>query len=188
MTDVVNPKSCSPDQLLPYHKKISAEDKVLMVYFISYTYMVLKGTKEDIEEVVADTFISLWLTAERINYKKYSSVKSYLGMIARNKAKDWLRAYRGEILELNDDILLIDGDVEHLILQKEQQLIIGRTLEKLRETDRKIFIMYYYRYKKIEEIAETLKMNPQTVKTRLRRGRETLKRILLEEGYDASEV
>ena len=109
-----------------------------------------KGTKEDIEEVVADTFISLWLTAERINYKKYSSVKSYLGMIARNKAKDWLRAYRGEILELNDDILLIDGDVEHLILQKEQQLIIGRTLEKLRETDRKIFIMYYYRYKKIE--------------------------------------
>ncbi len=136
-----------------------------------------KGTKEDIEEVVADTFISLWLTAERINYKKYSSVKSYLGMIARNKAKDWLRAYRGEILELNDDILLIDGDVEHLILQKEQQLIIGRTLEKLRETD-----------KKIEEIAETLKMNPQTVKTRLRRGRETLKRILLEEGYDASEV
>lgn len=34
-------------------------------------------------------------------------------MIARNKAKDWLRAYRGEILELNDDILLIDGDVEH---------------------------------------------------------------------------
>lgn len=43
MTDVVNPKSSSPDQLLPYHKKISAEDKALMVYFISYTYMVLKS-------------------------------------------------------------------------------------------------------------------------------------------------
>lgn len=109
-------------------------------------------------------------------------------MIARNKAKDWLRSYRGEILELNDDILLIDGDVEHLILQKEQQLIIGRTLERLKEKDRKIFMMYYYRYKKIEEIAEALEMNPQTVKTRLRRGRETLKRILLEEGYDASEI
>lgn len=109
-------------------------------------------------------------------------------MIARNKAKDWLRSYRGGILELNDDILLIDGDVERLILQKEQQLIIGRTLEKLKEKDKAIFIMYYYRYKKIEEIAEILKMNPQTVKTRLRRGREILKRILLEEGYDASEI
>ena len=94
----------------------------------------------------------------------------------------------GGILELNDDILLIDGDVERLILQKEQQLIIGRTLEKLKEKDKAIFIMYYYRYKKIEEIAEILKMNPQTVKTRLRRGREILKRILLEEGYDASEI
>lgn len=91
-------------------------------------------------------------------------------------------------MELNDDILLIDGDVERLILQKEQQLIIGRTLEKLKEKDKAIFIMYYYRYKKIEEIAEILKMNPQTVKTRLRRGREILKRILLEEGYDASEI
>lgn len=58
----------------------------------------------------------------------------------------------------------------------------------MKEKDRKIFMMYYYRYKKIEEIAEALEMNPQTVKTRLRRGRETLKRILLEEGYDASEI
>lgn len=125
-----------------------------------------------------------WLKEPRNNH----SIKSYLAMIARNKAKDWLRSYRGGILELNDDILLIDGDVERLILQKEQQLIIGRTLEKLKEKDKAIFIMYYYRYKKIEEIAEILKMNPQTVKTRLRRGREILKRILLEEGYDASEI
>ena len=43
MTDVVNPKSASPDHLLPYHKKISAEGKARMICFISYTYMVLKG-------------------------------------------------------------------------------------------------------------------------------------------------
>lgn len=43
MTDVVNPKSASPDQLLPYHKKISAEGKALMICFISDTYMVLKA-------------------------------------------------------------------------------------------------------------------------------------------------
>jgi len=41
-TDVVNPKIALPDQLLPYHKKISAEGKALMICFISYTYMVLK--------------------------------------------------------------------------------------------------------------------------------------------------
>ena len=45
MTDVINPKRASPDQLLPYHKKISAEGKAQMICFISYTYMVLKRTQ-----------------------------------------------------------------------------------------------------------------------------------------------
>ena len=56
MTDVVNPKSASPDQLLPYHKKISAEGKALMKCFISYTYMVLNGRGKP-AEIVADRII-----------------------------------------------------------------------------------------------------------------------------------
>ena len=146
-----------------------------------------KGTKEDMEEVVADTFIALWETAERIDYGKYSSIKAYIAVIARNKAKDRLRALRGQELQLLDDIMIIDNSLEKLILQKEQQRIIQKTLEKLKPLDWKIFILYYYQYKKVEEIASELQMNQQTVKTRLRRGRETLRRILLKEGYGAGE-
>ena len=54
MTDVANPKRTSPDQLLPYHKKISAEGKAQMICFISYTYMVLKRKKKQPAE--ADFF------------------------------------------------------------------------------------------------------------------------------------
>ena len=50
MTDVANPKRTSPDQLLPYHKKISAEGKAQMICFISYTYMVLKRTRKVLME------------------------------------------------------------------------------------------------------------------------------------------
>lgn len=50
MTDVANPKRTSPDQLLPYHKKISAEGKAQMICFISYTYMVLKRTRRVLME------------------------------------------------------------------------------------------------------------------------------------------
>ena len=70
-----------------------------------------RGTKEDVEEVVADTFIALWNTAERINYEEYSSIKAYIAVIARNKAKDWLRAAKGQNLQLLDDILIIDNSV-----------------------------------------------------------------------------
>ncbi len=59
MTDVVNPKSTSPDQLLPYHKKISAEGKALMKCFISYTYMVLKSTLQYMQNALF-YFISIW--------------------------------------------------------------------------------------------------------------------------------
>lgn len=78
-----------------------------------------KGTKEDVEEMVADTFIALWNTAERINYEEYSSIKAYIAVIARNKAKDWLRAAKMQNLRLMDDILIIDNSIEQLIVQRE---------------------------------------------------------------------
>ena len=145
-----------------------------------------KGTLEDVEEVVADTFIALWNTAERINYEEYSSIKAYIAVIARNKAKDWLRAVKGHDLHLKDDILIIDKSVEQIIIQREQQRIIAKILKQLKPLDWKIFVSYYYQYKKVEEIAQQLQMNPQTVKTRLRRGREVLKKFLIKEGYGSN--
>lgn len=137
-----------------------------------------KATPEDIEELVADTFISLWITSERIDYIHYSSLKAYIGMIARNKAKDFLKVQKNINLELYEDVILIDDGIEKKMIQKEQQEYIYNLLNKLKQEDRKIFLLHYYHYKKIDEIASIMKMNPQTVKTRLRRGRETL-RILL---------
>ena len=145
-----------------------------------------RGTKEDVEEVVADTFIALWNTAERINYEEYSSIKAYIAVIARNKAKDWLRAAKGQNLQLLDDILIIDNSVEQIIVQREQQRIIAKILKQLKPLDWKIFVAYYYQYEKVDKIAQELQMNPQTVKTRLRRGREVLKKFLIEEGYGSN--
>ena len=104
-------------------------------------------------------------------------------MIARNKAKDKIRAIKNWNLELYDDVVLIDNQAEKLMEQKEQQRIIQKLLQKLKPMDQEIFLLYYYRYFKIEEIALQLNMNPQTIKTRLRRGRETLRHALREEGY-----
>lgn len=46
-----------------------------------------RGTKEDMEEVVADAFIALWETAERINYERYSSIKHILRLLPEIKQK-----------------------------------------------------------------------------------------------------
>lgn len=146
-----------------------------------------RGTKEDMEEVVADTFIALWEAAERIDYEKYSSIKAYIAVIARNKAKDRLRTIHGQDLCLSDDILIVDNSMEKIILQKEQQRIIEKTLKQLKQLDWEIFVAFYYQYKKVDEIAREFHMNPQTVKTRMRRGRELLKTILIKESYGVNE-
>ena len=78
-----------------------------------------KGIKEDVEEVVADIFISLW-TVERINCEEYSSIKAYIAVIARNKAKGWLKTAKVQNLQLMDDILVIDNSVKQLMVQREQ--------------------------------------------------------------------
>lgn len=123
----------------------------------------------------------------RRDYEKYTSIKAYIGMIARNKAKDKIRAIKNWDLELYEDVILIDNQAERLMEQKEQQRIIQKLLQQLKPVDREIFLLYYYRYLKIEEIALQLNMNPQTIKTRLRRGRETLRNALREEGYTVYE-
>lgn len=174
------------------NKDEKALEEIIEMYSAYVTTIVgsllsARGTKEDMEEVVADTFIALWETAERIDYKKYSSIKAYIAVIARNKAKDRLRTIHGQALQLADDILIVDNSMEQIVLQKEQQRIIKKTLKQLKPQDWKIFVAYYYQYKKVDEIARELHMNPQTVKTRMRRGRELLKTVLIKEGYGINE-
>ena len=146
-----------------------------------------RATVEDIEELVADTFISLWKTSERIDYVQYSSLKAYIGEIARNKAKDYLKMNKDIDLELYENTILIDDGIERQLLQKEQQQYIQKLLTKLKPEDQKIFLLHYYQYKKVDEIALIMHMNPQTVKTRLRRGREALRTLLCNEGNKAYE-
>lgn len=169
-------------------KDEKALEEIIELYNAYITTIVVsllssRGTREDMEEVVADTFIALWDTTERIDYERFSSIKAYIAVIARNKAKDRLRTIHGQNLQLSDDILVVDNSMEEMIIQKEQQRIIKKTLKQLKPLDWKIFVAYYYQYKKVDEIARELQMNPQTVKTRMRRGREVLKKILIKEGY-----
>lgn len=174
------------------HKNEKALEETIQRYTAYVTAIIReilnsKATVEDIEELVADTFISLWKTAERINYVQYSSLKAYIGEIARNKAKDYLKMNKNIDLELYENAILIDDSIERQMLQKEQQQYIQKLLTKLKPEDQKIFLLHYYQYKKIDEIALIMHMNPQTVKTRLRRGRETLRTLLCNEGNETYE-
>lgn len=129
----------------------------------------------DVEEVAADVFYALWKHADRI---RLSSVRGYLGGIARNMAKNKFRQ-AGLTLSLEEDVILIDDITpEEMYAQKEAAEIVRRSVRAMKEPEREILLRFYYYCQTLEEISAQMNMNLSTVKTKLRRARSTLKTVL----------
>jgi len=138
-------------------------------------------TLADIEEVTSDVFLVLWSNADRV---KPDKIKAYLGGIARNRAKLKTRELGHEI-PLEDDIIVIsDITPEHTLEKREQARMMKQAVLSMQHPEREIFLRHYYYYQPVAQIAEEMGLNISTVKTKLRRGRDKLKEILFEGGYD----
>lgn len=131
----------------------------------------------DAEEIISDTFMALWSNAEKVRSGK---LKAYLGTIARNKARDALRKAKGGLQLEEDCIGLGPEDPEQLITEREERQALYRALDLLGEPDRSIFISHYFYCRSTAKIADELGMNRNTVQTKLKRGRETLRKLLME--------
>ena len=135
---------------------------------------------EDQEEIITDTFFSLWNNA---GFVRPGKLKSYLASIARSKAKDALRRKNKEI-QLEDDALVISAsDPERELTVVEEAELLRRALDALPEPDRSIFIRRYYFCQRTRKIAEQMQLNENTVRAKLKRGREKLGQILTEGGF-----
>ena len=151
------------------------------VYTVAFHIVGQSMSSADAEEVAADVFAALWKHAETI---KPSSLKSWLGTVARNTAKNKLRT-AGETLPLEDDILILERDsAEEEILRQEQDRLVREAVLAMPYPDREIFLRHYYYGQKLETIAREMDLNLSTVKTRLRRGREKLRNVLEQEFLD----
>lgn len=141
----------------------------------------LGAAQQDKEELVADVFVSLWKNAASL--KDDSHLKAWLAVVARNSALNWARSNR-PTLELQEDFFISEEyRVETPLEQQEQAEIVREAVETLRESDRDLFLRYYYYGNSITQIAEDTGMNPSTIKSRLFRGRQTLKTKLTHRGY-----
>ena len=133
-------------------------------------------SEADAEEALADVFVSLWRSAARI---RPEGVRTYIAAIARNRALDALRAHR-LTLPLEDDILSLPSPgPDEAIMERELIERAAAAVDAMPEPDRGIFLRRYYYGRSVAEIAAALDMNVNTVKTRLRRGRERLRAELM---------
>lgn len=135
-------------------------------------------TAQDVEETSADVFYALWQNSGRISR---GGVRAYLGGIARNKSRDALRRACID-LPLMDDVLDIPAPgPDEALTEREMHERTRRAVDDMDETDREIFLRHYFYCQSVAVIAAALGLNANTVKTRLRRGREKLRVELTKE-------
>ncbi len=137
------------------------------------------GAWEDVEELCGDVFWTLWQHASE---PEPGQLKQWLGTVARNRAKSWLRVRRPLPMDL-DEIQLPDPapGLEEAAIRKELAAAVRRAVDSLRPKDREIFLRYYFYLQPAERIAAELGLAPASVRSRLSRGRETLRKKLEQE-------
>jgi RNA polymerase sigma-70 factor (ECF subfamily) len=152
-------------------------------YVSATAYRVLGPLpREDLEEVVADTFVALWTHAGDLEPDR-GTLRAWLGAVAANKAKDRLRRYRP--LELLTEDLPDGGSLEEQAEAKVLGEALWQAVDSLEEPERTLFFRYYYEGEKLKTVARDLGLNPSTAKTKLFRGRQALREKLRKLGGEA---
>ena len=151
-----------------------------LVSTVVYNIGESKLTKEDMEEVISDVLVTLWKNTDKIIEGK---LKGYLCSIARTKTLDKLYYIKEPPLDIDDLPLEDDFYVEGIAEANETAEILQQLISEIPEPDREILIRYYYYRQTAPQIAEKLRMKLPTVKSKLKRTREKLRRKLAERGY-----
>ncbi|MBQ8524869.1 MAG: sigma-70 family RNA polymerase sigma factor [Clostridia bacterium] len=147
----------------------------------------LAMSENDIEECVSDALFELWNT---IPPAKPASIRTYVCRLMRSAVVDKIRynsagKRSGTVLldtelELADLINTEDTVIDRLTLRD----LLNEFLNMQTPKNREIFIRRYYEFESTRSIATDLLMTDATVRKRLSRMREELKRTLTEWGYE----
>lgn len=138
------------------------------------------ASSQDVEEIVSDTFLSLWYSREGLDPEK--SLRSYLASIARNKATDRLRRARPAPVPLSELDESPSPSPEEELERCAFTQALWDAVASLPEVDRALVEGYYFEDVPLGELARSLGLTPGGARTRLCRARKKLKTTLEKEG------
>ena len=154
--------------------------------------MRILGDREEAMDVSQEVFFAVYRKIHR--FRGESSLKTWIYRIAINRASNrcrwWNRLRRRGTVSLDEHLSKDDSRTfseslesaastpEEAYLIEEKRLEIERTLRRLPIQQRVVVVMRDVEGMSYEEIAELLHVSLGTVKSRIARGREELKRRL----------
>lgn len=166
-------KSCDIDQLVEQYS-----DSVYR-YCKSIAY-----TPEDAEDLYQQTFLKAFELHKRISLEK--NPKAYLLSVATNIWKNHKSMYArreriaptvsSEMEGIQIEDIRSDQDVLEQVVKEEQLGLLRQCVDNLPEKQRQVITLFYAGELSLEEISKVLKIPKGTVKSRLHKAKEELRK------------
>lgn len=137
------------------------------------------GTYDEAEDVVQDSFVQAYVKLD--TFQGNSKFFTWLYRIAFNNALSRQRRKRNDLsIEQSRDITGRDPEdrleaPDEPLLREERVSMVHRALQMLTDEHRSILVLREMQERSYEDIAEILKINIGTVRSRLSRARNQLK-------------
>lgn len=155
--------------------------------FVFRTLARLTGNGGHIEDLAQEVFLRLYRGLD--SFRGDAKLTTWLYRITLNVAQDeWKRRKKEQAITSFDDpdagwaerIAGGDGDAEQILSQRQAVAAVNNALGELSEAERAVIVMFHQEECTYEQIAVVLKLQLNTVRTHLHRGRQKLKDRLKE--------
>lgn len=190
------PEGLPEDTLLAF-KAADGYDSAFETLVRKYERMVstcvygIVGNSEDTLDVSQDVFLKVYKSIG--TFKGDSEFSTWLYRIAKNTALDFVRRRKQNVLSIdssgeeNEGMDIADSNEstspEKAVLSNERNQKLYDAIKQLSDEHREVIILRDINNYSYEEISQKLQIESGTVKSRLSRARENLRKILLKENY-----
>lgn len=154
-----------------------------LLWLVAGNILEKVGTKEDVEDCVANVYIKLLNNPNIYDYKK-GSIKSLLVTMARNQALDKYRSIRNKNIVILDELVPDTCDVVEDVLDIEINEMVMESIDKLDDESREIILRRYIFDEKPKVISEKMGMEVKTIENKLYQSKLKLKKILKDGGFE----
>lgn len=152
----------------------------------SYAYTIalkILNNRAEAEEAAQDGFIKAFHYLRKFN--REAKFSTWLYRIVFNTAISYKRKNRQQFQSIENSIIEYHDRADSEIEKDDKQFFIAKAIDKLSEADRVAVQLYYIKEYSLEEVAEMLGQNMNTLKVRVHRARQRLadelKKLLQEE-------
>lgn len=144
-----------------------------------YSYV---NNKEVAEDLTQDIFVKCYKSLH--TYKGKSKLRTWLWRIAINHCKDYIKSWYNKKVIVTENESTYTGvqkeSVEQTVIQNDEDHRLASAVMNLPIKYREVIYLFYFEELSIKDIAMVIEVKENTIKTRLKRAKELLKKGLEE--------